>query len=154
MATDVCQASTNSESSLGRHGEQSRPLVLASQMLYGSDKGSKQVWRNSDDSPGNHCIGVHTMSTAAQPIRPPHPQFPRRTPIFPPTAVTMATVALDCYCSNSTIGNSLQPWSLGGRNYSDTVRLRALLTLYSLFWSSCKSVNVMQSESNSEQPHF
>lgn len=29
--------------------------------------------------------------------------------------VSMVTVALDCYCSNSISGNSLQPWSLGGR---------------------------------------
>ena len=29
--------------------------------------------------------------------------------------VSMVTVALDCYCSNSTTGNSLQPWSLGGK---------------------------------------
>lgn len=28
-------------------------------------------------------------------------------------AVSMVTVALDCYSSNSTHGNSLQPWSLG-----------------------------------------
>ena len=31
------------------------------------------------------------------------------------TSVSMVTVALDCYCSNSTTGNSLQPWSLRGR---------------------------------------
>lgn len=30
-------------------------------------------------------------------------------------AVSMVTVALDCYCSNCTSGNSLQPWSLGGK---------------------------------------
>ena len=29
-------------------------------------------------------------------------------------AVSMVTVALDCYCSNRSTGNSLQPWSLGG----------------------------------------
>lgn len=29
----------------------------------------------------------------------------------------MVTVALDCYCSNSTTGNSLQPWSLGGKTH-------------------------------------
>lgn len=32
-------------------------------------------------------------------------------------AVSMVTVALDCYCSNSTTGNSLQPWSLGGKKH-------------------------------------
>ncbi|KAI9526816.1 hypothetical protein NQZ68_035566 [Dissostichus eleginoides] len=32
-------------------------------------------------------------------------------------AVSMVTVALDCYCSNSTTGNSLQPWSLGGKTH-------------------------------------
>lgn len=32
-----------------------------------------------------------------------------------PPAVSMVTVALDCYYSNSTTGNSLQPWSLGGK---------------------------------------
>lgn len=153
MATDVCQASTSPESSLGRHLEQLCPLVLPSLVFYGSDKGSKQLWRNSDDSPGNHCIGVHTISTAAQPIRPPHPQFPRRTPVSSPTAVAMATVALDCYCSNSTSGNSLQPWSLGGRHYSDANSMSALLTFCSLL-ASCNSMNVVQSESNSEQLQF
>lgn len=36
--------------------------------------------------------------------------------------VSMVTVALDCYCSNSTTGNSLQPWSLGGKNTSEQER--------------------------------
>lgn len=32
--------------------------------------------------------------------------------IFSQSAVSRATVALDCYC-RSAFGNSLQPWSLG-----------------------------------------
>lgn len=38
-------------------------------------------------------------------------------PILFPSTVSMVTVALDCYCSNSTTGNSLQPWSLGGKRH-------------------------------------
>lgn len=48
-----------------------------------------------------------------------------------PPAVSMVTVALDCYCSNSTTGNSLQPWSLGGKTH-----IRARVVQKSKEWES------------------